>query len=200
VRTTCFFRKIRNNIFLAVLCLTQWNTTIAQSANDSSLSILTGYNNATLGFRYMPPSEMQDKTERARAEIQAPEESPHTSSTLHLLLAMSSGAGDTASDWHSLSIEISPRRTVADLDDISAEAKMGEWVAGSKARAAPRSVVASGQNFAVSIYGRDEGPTKKFIVVWTTIRKDKLLSFAFAANSPEQLKKLTESMKSVQFF
>jgi hypothetical protein len=37
-------------------------------------------------------------------------------------------------------------------------------------------------------------------VVWTTVRKDKLLSFAFVANSPEQLKALAESMKSVQFF
>ena len=31
-------------------------------------------------------------------------------------------------------------------------------------------------------------------------RKDKLLSFAFVANSAEQLKKMTESMRNVQFF
>jgi hypothetical protein len=37
-------------------------------------------------------------------------------------------------------------------------------------------------------------------VVWTTIREDKLLSFAVVANSPDQPKRLAESMKSVQVF
>jgi len=37
-------------------------------------------------------------------------------------------------------------------------------------------------------------------VAWTTIRKGQLLSFFFAANSPQQLRKLAESMKSVEFF
>jgi len=36
-------------------------------------------------------------------------------------------------------------------------------------------------------------------VVWTTLRSGKLLAFAFAANSSEQLKKLTESMKTLEF-
>jgi hypothetical protein len=90
---------------------------------------------------------------------------------------------------------------VADLDDASAEAKMSAWVANNKdASALPQSVVLSGQGFVVSIFGAQEGTTKKGAVVCTTIRKDKLLSFAFVANSPEQLKKLTESMKSVRFF
>jgi hypothetical protein len=45
-----------------------------------------------------------------------------------------------------------------------------------------------------------DGPIKKGAVVWTTIRKGQLLSFLFAANSPDQLKSLAESMKSIQFF
>jgi len=61
-------------------------------------------------------------------------------------------------------------------------------------------VVISGQNFTVSVFGLQEGAVRKGAVVFTTIRKGKLLSFAFVANSSEQLKKLTESMKSVQFF
>jgi hypothetical protein len=100
-----------------------------------------------------------------------------------------------------LTIETYPRKAVADLDDASAEEKMSAWVAHSKdASALPRSVVLSGQSFAVSLFGVQEGTTKKGAVVWTTIRKDKLLSFAFVANSPEQLKRLTETMKSVQFY
>jgi hypothetical protein len=149
----------------------------------------------------MPPSEMRDKTQRFRAEIQQRAVASHSKDTLDALLAMSSGPDDKATDWHSLTIETYPRKVVADLDDASAEAKMSAWVANSKdASALPRSVVLSGQSFSVSLFGMQEGTTKKGAVVWTTIRKDKLLSFAFVANSPEQLKKLTESMKSVQFF
>ncbi len=37
-------------------------------------------------------------------------------------------------------------------------------------------------------------------VVFTTVRKGKLLLFAFAANSPEWPKALTETMKPVQFY
>ena len=78
---------------------------------------------------------------------------------------------------------------------------MSAWVAHSKdVRALPRSVVISGQSFAVSVFGMQEGPIKKGATVWTTVRKGKLLSFAFVANSPEQLETLTETMKSLQFF
>jgi hypothetical protein len=64
----------------------------------------------------------------------------------------------------------------------------------------PRSVVLSGQSFAVSVFAEQEGTIKKGAVIWTTIRKGKLLSFAFVANSPEQLKTPAETMKTVQFF
>ena len=161
----------------------------------------TIYSNVHLGFRYNVPSEMRDKTQRFRAEIQERAEAAHSKDTLDALLAMSSGPDDKATDWHSLTIETYPRKTVADRDDASAEAKMSAWVAESKgASALPRFVVLSGQSFAVFLFGNQEGTTTKGAVVWTTIRKDKLLSFAFVANSPEQLKKLTESMKSIQFY
>jgi hypothetical protein len=64
----------------------------------------------------------------------------------------------------------------------------------------PRSAVLAGQSFTVFVFARQEGTVKKGAVIWTTIRKGKLLSFAFVANSPEQLKALAESMKSVHFF
>jgi hypothetical protein len=78
---------------------------------------------------------------------------------------------------------------------------MNTWVAGiSSSLGTPRSVVISGQSFAVSVLGEQMGTIRKGAVVWTTIRKGKLLSFAFVANSPEQLKALTETMKTVQLF
>ena len=120
---------------------------------------------------------------------------------MNLLLAMSSGPDDTLSSWHSLTVLTYPREMLNDLDDANAETKISAWVGGfSGSPPAPRRIVLSGQSFAVFVFGRQEGPVKKGAVVWTTIRKDKLLSFAFVANSPEQLKRLTESMKSVQFF
>ena len=144
---------------------------------------------------------MLDKTERTRSDIQAQAKSLHTDNTLNIILAMSSGPDDMATGWHSLSIETYPRKAVTDLDDASARAKMSAWVANSTgASALPRSVILSGQNFSVSLFGAQEGTIRKGAVVWTTVRKGKLLSFAFSANSPEQLKALAESMKSLQFF
>jgi hypothetical protein len=144
---------------------------------------------------------MQDHTERSRAELRAQAESLHINKTLHILLAMSSGSDDTAKTWRSLSIETYPRNGLSNLDDPSAEAKMSAWVAGVSNAPKPRSVVLSGQIFAVYVVGETEGAMiRKGAVIWTTIRKGKLLSFAFVANSPEQLTSLTESMKSVRFF
>jgi hypothetical protein len=150
----------------------------------------------------MPPSEMLDKTQRIKAEIQRRANSLHSSSnTLDILLAMSSGRDDTSSGWHSLTIESYPRKAVGDLDDSNAEAKMSAWVANSKeAGALPRFVVLSGQKFSISLFGMQEGTKRKGAVVWTTVRKGKLISFAFSANSPEKLAMLAESMKSLQFF
>jgi hypothetical protein len=183
-----------------LLLAISWNLSMSQSTQHPP-STVSDYSNETLRFRYMPPAEMRDKTERFRAEVQERADASHTKDMLEALLAMSSGPDDAATDWHSLTIETYPRNAVADLDDASAEAKMSASVAhGMDASALPRSVVLSGQSFSISLFGVQEGTTKKGAVVWTTVRKDKLLSFAFVANSPEQLKKLTESMKSLQFF
>ncbi|MFZ0320988.1 MAG: hypothetical protein WAL56_17810 [Candidatus Sulfotelmatobacter sp.] len=123
------------------------------------------------------------------------------SRALGLLLTMSSGPDNDMPGWHSLAIETYPRQAVADLDDPGAEAKMSGWVAGiSGSPGMPRFVLISRQRFAVYAFGEQEGTTKRGAVVWTTIRKGKLLSFAFVANSPEQLKALAETMKTVQFF
>jgi hypothetical protein len=159
------------------------------------------YSNANLGFRYLPPTAMQDVTERARGDIEAHAKALRTRNILGLLLAMTSGRDDTVAGWHSLTIETYPRSALPNLDDKSAEAKMNALVAHSRdASAVPRPVVISGQSFVVSVFGLQEGNVRKGAVVWTTIRKGQLLSFAFSANSPEQLTILTESMKTLQFF
>jgi hypothetical protein len=188
--------------YLAVLFLLASCEVAGAQKNLSSQALpKINYSNKDLGFRYTPPEEMHDKTERTRAEILERAKSLHANKTLQLLLSMSSGADGTGSDWRGISIESYPREAIAQLGDADADAKMSEWVAsGHKARASPRVATVSGQTFTVSVFGWQEGPGKKFAVVWTTVRRGVLLSFAFVANSPQQLKNLTESMKSVQFY
>ena len=78
---------------------------------------------------------------------------------------------------------------------------MNAWVAHSKDTSTlPRDTVISGQSFTVSVFGLPEGTVRKGAVVFTTVRKGTLLSFAFVANSPDQLQKLTDTMKTVQFY
>lgn len=114
---------------------------------------------------------------------------------------MSSGPDSNAPEWRSITIVTYQRNSVSEPDDAKAEAQMNAWVAHSNdVSALPKQAIISGESFTVSIFGLQEGSIRKGAVVWTTIRKGKLLSFAFAANSPQQLKALAESMKTVQFF
>ena len=77
---------------------------------------------------------------------------------------------------------------------------MSAWVAENEDSGIVRSVILSGQQFSISVFGQQEGSVNKVAVVWTTVRNGALLSFAVVWNSADQLKGLTESMKSVQFF
>jgi hypothetical protein len=168
----------------------------AQSTNDKAV-----YSNIKLGFRYTPPAGMSDTTAPSKQEIRAHASSARTSNTLGLLLGMSSGPDDTAPSWRSISIETYSRAAVSVLDDNSAEAQMTAWVAGRRSLdSPPHSVVLSGRNFAVAELEHHEGTITKYAAIYTTLRKGELLSFALGANSREQLKVLTESMTSIQFF
>ena len=169
---------------------------VGQSKTRLSESV---YTNARLAFRYTPPSGMRDKTERfPPLQIQNQAGTPRTLTTL---LAMSSGPDSSVPVWRSITLLTYPRDAVAELDDAKAAGQMNAWVAHSKDTSAlPKSVVISGQSFTVSVFGLHEGNVKKGAVVWTTVRKGRLLSFAFAANSPEQLKGLTETMKTLEFY
>jgi hypothetical protein len=176
-------------------------STVAQIERDHPDKLNTGYSNAKLAFRYAPPLDMRDKTEQFRREIREYAEAIHSRKTLIALLSMSSGSDDKAPTWRSITIETYPRSAVQNLDDVHAEVKMSGWVAHSHASAAPPKIIRiSGQTFAVSLFGFQEGNVRKGAVVWTTIRRGQLLSFAFVANSPRELAKLAETMKTVEFF
>jgi hypothetical protein len=180
---------------------------LSQAKQDPSSSIQS-YENAELGFRYRPPNEMRDKTKPSAAMLDDQAKHLHTKNKFKLLLSMSSGPDDSAADWHSVTIVENPRDEYSQLDDASAEEKMSDWVGGASEShpasqsdpAAGRTVVISGQTFLVSLYVVEADGVKKASAVWTTIRREKLLSFAFAANSPGQLKILAETVKTVQFY
>lgn len=192
---------MKNVLVQVVLFALTFPMVWAQIQRDSSRSTPV-YQNARLGFHYWPPKEMRDKTARSVANLEDQAKALHIKSKAELLLSMSSGSDDTVTSWHSLTIVAYPRDAYGDLDDASAEAKMSNWVGGSStsAQAPARQVVMSGQTFLVSVFAKREGSVRKGAVVWTTIRKGKLLSFAFVANSPERLNALTGSMKTVQFY
>lgn len=186
-------------IVLALLPLMLW----AQAKHDSSSSVLP-YQNAELGFRYLVPQKMSDKTDASRAILDDQASQLHIKNEAKLLLSMSSGPNDRAVDWRCVTIVTYPRDAYNNLDDASAEAKMNDWIgADSQSGADPasgRKTVISGQSFLVSVFIVEVDGTKKGSEVWTTIRRGKLLTFAFAANSPEQLKALAKTMKTVQFY
>jgi hypothetical protein len=195
IQLLCSSAKIKAAITISLLFVV-WNDVTAQVEEGSA-----SYLNIRLGFRYAPPMGLRDKTQQFKRQIREQAKATHTAKTLNALLAISSGSDDSVPTWGSVTIETYPRNAVSEPDDVKAEAQMSAWVAHSRdASALPRSVVISSQSFTVSVFGLQEGTVKKGAVVFTTIRKGKLLSFAFAANSPDVLKKLTETMKTVQFF
>jgi hypothetical protein len=196
---TCSSLASAKTLDAAILLLVLLGAAIAQVKRDPPF-LGNSYSNASLGLRYVPPGGMRDKTERFRLQIQEQANAQGTTQKLRALLAMSTGPDSDAPGWNSVTIETYPRSAVPEPDDAKTEAQMSAWVAHSKdASAMPKSVVISGQSFTVSVFALQNGTVKKGAVVWTTVRKGKLLSFAFAANSPEQLKALAETMKTVQF-
>lgn len=160
------------------------------------------YQNNELQFRYRPNVEMHDKTGPSAAALEDQARHLHIENRAELLLSMSSDPDDRAAGWHSVTIVAYPRDAYSNLDDASAEARISSWVGGGSDSdtALGRKVMVSGQTFSVSAFVVEVNGLRKGSVVWTTIRKGKLLSFAFAANSPEELQKLAQSIKTVQFF
>ena len=170
---------------------------VAQTTGGTPLPT-TVYTNTSLALRFVKPSGMRDKT--AGFFIQFRDQSG-TFRIFRTLLALSSGPDSRFPNWSSVTVVTYPRRDISESDDAKAAAQMNAWVAHSKGTTAlPKSAVISGQGFIVSVFALQKGEVKKGAVVFTTVRKGKLLSFAFAANSAERLEELTESMKTLQFY
>lgn len=191
-------RALIHVVLLALSLPVLW----AQADQYKKPAPVQAYQNNELRFRYRPNVEMHDKTGSSTAALEDQARHLHIENRAELLLSMSSDPDDRAAGWHSVTIVAYPRDAYSDLDDARAEAKMSSWVGGGSESdpALGRKVIISGQTFSVSLFVVEVDGVRKASVVWTTIRTGKLLSFAFAGNSPEQLQKLTESMKTVQFF
>jgi hypothetical protein len=159
------------------------------------------YLNKKLSFRYMVPLGMKDDTEAARAQIRVEAAKRHDKNSLTILLALTNGMDEGSPSSQSFTIQTYRRSAIQGSDDSIAEEKMNAWVLGlGRAKVPARHFVLAGQDFAVSVAASREGKISRGAVVWTTVRKGHLLSFAFVANSPDQLQKLTETMKMVQFY
>jgi hypothetical protein len=182
-----------------LLFLLTWPV-LAQTNVQSNKLNEKAYSNSVLGFRYTPPNGMRDTTIFSTQAMRERATALHQRDTLGLVLSMSSGEDDTASGWHSLSLETYPRAALGSLDEVAAETRMSAWVGGRRSLdSPPRLVVMAGQTFALSGFEKQEGTVTKYATIYTTIRRGKILSFAFSANSKEQLKEFTESMKSLLF-
>jgi len=174
---------------------------IAAGAGTESDANLGVYLNKELSFRYSHPPGMKDETEATRAQLRVEVAKRQGKNSLTLLLALTNGASEISPALESLTIQTYLRSAVRESDDLVAEEKMSAWVLGfDGARAPARHFVISGQDFAVSAVASRQGNVRRGVVVWTTVRKGQLLSFAFVANSPNQLQKLAETMKTVQFY
>jgi len=172
------------------------------SAQDSADGVLKSgiYSSSELGFRYAAPAAMRDTTASAQAQIQARVAALHRRSSSAVLLAMTSGPDDTASDWHSMGIETFARAAWPDADDFHAESLMNAAVARGGLPVGPnQSVTLSNQKFVVTQFELHEGAITKRATLYTTVRRGKLLSFDFSGNSAEEVNKMAETMKSLSF-
>ena len=173
----------------------------ASAPNRAESGLVNGvYSDSELGFRYVPPAQMRDVTLNDRAEMQRRAAVLHRSTVTDLLLAMSSGPDDTDPDWHSVGIETLSRASWPDVDDFHAETRMNASMArGALSVSENQRVTFSSQPFVATEFQLHEDSITKHAKVYTTIRRGRLISFAFSGNSPEQVDKMVETMKSLSF-
>ncbi|MGA9787067.1 MAG: hypothetical protein WA646_01165, partial [Candidatus Sulfotelmatobacter sp.] len=153
-----------------------------------------------LGFSYTPPAGMIDKTSPASVQSRSHAAS-YSGRATQLLLDMSSGENDTASDWHHVWIFIIPRAQYSNLSDSAAEGKINTALAGPRAAPVgqPQGAVLAGRNFLVSEFEQKEPPLVKRAKIFTTICKTQLVSFALVSNSGKQVSSMEESLKTLDF-
>jgi hypothetical protein len=173
------------------------------SVDDTVSGVTDGvFSDAELGFRYTLPKGLTDETSYSREELRKRSAAVGTSNnTLEILLRMTSGPPDTASDWHAISIQTYSHSKFAGLDDRAVEAKMNGWMAGDGVTAIgdPKRVSIAGENFVVTNFEKSEPSHVKYARIYSTIRNGKLLGFAFTANSVDKLQPLADSLETLEF-
>ncbi len=159
------------------------------------------YYSAELGVRYTPPQSMTDETADAREAVRVRTATAHTTNTFDVLLSLTSGPDDEASDWHSVCIETYPRAKFANLSDSAAKEKINTWAAGQEVVSAigkPKHMPVAGADFLVSDFRHSDPSLQKFARVFSTIRNGELLVIAFSVNDSQRLDGLAGSIESLQ--
>jgi hypothetical protein len=155
------------------------------------------YINTELGLRYVPPDGFRDPTDATR-QSEAPRPSYGTQK-FEVILRMMSSQDDKAPDWATLEITTFPRGRDKDKGD---DETAGFITNNALARGATvkREVTRfGGRDFSTTHFEKVEPPLTKYAVVFTTVYKEKFISFYFAGNDRERVLKLTQSMSSVSF-
>jgi hypothetical protein len=175
---------------------------LAVSCNSSSRSVENpshqdAYTNTELGFSFTPPAGFRDVT--AASSQDAAADGAKGRAHFQVLLWMMSGPDDTAPDWLALGIETFPRgRDLDKSDDVTASFITNEAVTGGKATER-KAVRISGRNFAMTRVEKKEPPLTKHAIVYTTVYKEKFVSFFFAGNTREKVDEAAQSIISVRF-
>jgi hypothetical protein len=124
----------------------------------------------------------------------------HRTSSSALLLRLVTGSADTSPDWASLAVSTFNRASWSDVDDFHTETRMNASMArGALPVGDNKSVTFSNVVFVTTQFELHEGSITKHATVYTTIRKGKLLAFAFSGNSSDVVSKNADSMKSLSF-
>ena len=153
-----------------------------------------------LGFSYVPPAGMYDKTSPASVQNRSHAAS-YAGKAAELLVDMSSGDSDLSPEWHQVWLFALPRSQLSNLTDSGAEAKLNIALAGPRASSVgqPRSVVLAGRSFLISEFEQKEPPLVKRAKIFTTVCKTQLLSFVLVSNSGQPVSAMEESLKTLNF-
>src|SRR5260370_7802152 len=80
---------VRMILIAGLVLLAPWSVATSQGTHDSPPPSAIGYSNAVLGFRYTPPTGLQDTTERTGADLESRAQSLHNPNPLHPLPTLS---------------------------------------------------------------------------------------------------------------
>lgn len=182
-----------SRITLGFLIIIAWSCQNAAAATQGEV-----FNVPDIGFHFVPPSGMIDRTSQSAREAR---NHAATNKTTSLILDLSSNEADTAPNWHRLWIIIRYRGQLANLSDVAAEEKMHTVLGGPKAIAVgkPKTSVLGGRAFVVSEFELNEPPLLKHAKLFTTICKGQILTLVLVSNSAAKVGAMEDSLKTLDF-